>query len=169
MAKSDNILFPGKTNKKKQRKNPVQYESEKDVFNEEFGEAILTDKNSKTASADENAFKEEFSQAIASDVAPLGVQSYSKAGVVFEKISENHARINYNGLLANCGAQRIIGVYGFGSNQKWENVSQAEFSKDGTGFSAIIPIEQGKNLNVAFKDGAENWDNNSGMNYTFVN
>lgn len=188
MAKFDNTMFPGKINKKNLRRNPVQYEIEKDVFKEEFGSEMFLDvpaytakkkssdtkssvqrNNSETITANKNSFKEEFSDVIATDVSSQGVQSYSKAGVVFEKISENQARINYNGMLANSGAQSITGVYGFGSNQKWENVSEAEFKKDGTGFSAIIPIEQGKNLNLAFKDNAENWDNNLGMNYTFVN
>ncbi|NMA66846.1 MAG: carbohydrate-binding family 25 protein [Clostridiaceae bacterium] len=119
---------------------------------------------------DTDTFKEEFSEVIATNVSLLGVQSYSKAGVTFEKISETQAKIKYNGLLAQSGAQSVKGVYGFGSNQQWENVSEAELIKEGSGeFSAVIPIEQGKNVNLAFKDSAENWDNNSGMNYTFVN
>ncbi len=116
------------------------------------------------------AFKEEYSDEFISDVSRYGIQSYSKSGVAFEKLSETQGEISYSGLLAKSGAQEVHGVYGFGSNQNWEEVSILQFKKeDQDSFKAVIPIEQGKNINIAFKDSAENWDNNSGMNYTFVN
>lgn len=115
-------------------------------------------------------FKEEFSDDLVSDVSKYGIQSYSKAGVTFEKLSETQGKINYSGLLAKSGAQEVHGVYGFGSNQNWEAVTTLDLKKEGGDtFQAIIPVEQGKNINIAFKDSADNWDNNSGMNYTFVN
>ncbi len=121
-------------------------------------------------SKEKETFKEEFSEGLMNDVSRFGIQSYSKAGVTFEKLSETQAKINYSGLLAKSGAQEISGVYGFGSNQTWEDVSQLTMNKESEGsFSAVIPVEQGKNVNLAFKDSVENWDNNSGMNYTFVN
>lgn len=99
-----------------------------------------------------------------------GTQTYSHAGVSFDKLSESEARICYSGLLTKSGADRVIGVYGFGSNQNWENVSEVTLTRDYTGnFTATIPIASGKNVNFAFRDSAENWDNNSGLNYTFVN
>lgn len=99
-----------------------------------------------------------------------GTQTYSHAGVSFDKLSESEARICYSGLLATSGADKVIGVYGFGSNQRWEDVSEVVMTKDATGaFTATIPIVRGKNVNFAFKDSADNWDNNSGLNYTFVN
>jgi len=103
-------------------------------------------------------------------VAQYGTQTYSHAGVSFDKLSESEARICYSGLLSKSGADRIIGVYGYGSNQNWEDVSEVVLSRDATGsFTATIPITRGKNVNFAFRDSAENWDNNSGLNYTFVN
>jgi len=99
-----------------------------------------------------------------------GTQTYTHAGVSFDKISDSMARITYSGLLAKSGADRVIGVYGYGSNQRWEDVSEVVMSKDSKGaFTATIPIVSGKNVNFAFKDSAENWDNNFGLNYTFVN
>lgn len=99
-----------------------------------------------------------------------GTQTYSHAGVSFDKLSESEAKICYSGLLAKSGADSVIGVYGFGSNQKWEDVSEVVMTRDATGaFTATIPIVRGKNVNFAFKDSADNWDNNSGLNYTFVN
>jgi len=161
--------------KKSGKLSPASYDPERNAFKGEFSKELNTGENTeskrrKTDNKSDASFKEEYSEALAAKTSPLGVQSYSKAGVTFEKISENQARIKYSGLLAQCGATCIRGVYGYGSNQKWENVSDAEFMKEGEGtFSAIIPIQPGKNLNLAFKDSAGNWDNNSGMNYTFVN
>lgn len=130
-------------------------------------------KNTKQANLKKNSsktFKEEYSEDLTnSSVSKYGIQSYSKSGVSFEKISETQAEISYSGLLAKCGAQEVHGVYGYGSNQNWEGVSSIQLTKEGDAFRGIIPIEHGKNINIAFKDSAENWDNNSGMNYTFVN
>jgi len=129
-------------------------------------------KNTKQTNAKKNskAFKEEYSEDLTnSDVSRYGIQSYSKSGVAFEKLSDTQAEIIYSGLLAKCGAEEVHGVYGFGSNQNWEGVSSIQLKKDGDVFRGIVPLEQGKNINIAFKDSAENWDNNSGMNYTFVN
>ncbi len=130
-------------------------------------------KSTKKASSKKNAessFKEEYSDELANDVSKYGIQSYSKSGVTFEKMSENQAKITYSGLLLKSGAEGIDGVYGYGSNQNWENVSNIPLNNEIPGsFMAIVPIEQGKNVNIAFKDYAQNWDNNSGINYTFVN
>ena len=115
-------------------------------------------------------FKEEYSEDLTNNVSKYGIQSYSKSGVAFEKLSETQAEISYSGLLAKSGAQEVQGVYGFGSNQNWEGVSSIQLKKEGEGtFKGVLPLEHGKNINIAFKDSAENWDNNSGMNYTFVN
>jgi hypothetical protein len=130
----------------------------------------LYPEESPRSASGKQTFKEEYAEDLVSDVSRYGIQSYSKAGVTFEKLSETQGKISYSGLLAKCGAQEVCGVYGYGSNQNWENVSTIKLNKEaGDTFQAIIPVEQGKNINIAFKDPAENWDNNSGMNYTFVN
>jgi hypothetical protein len=124
----------------------------------------------KKEKKEDSDFNEEFSDYLMNDVSRFSIQSYSKAGVSFEKLSETQAKISYSGLLAQSGAQDVSGMYGFGSNQKWENVNTLNLTKESDGtFAATVPIEQGKNINWAFRDSAENWDNNSGMNYTFVN
>ncbi|NLL66900.1 MAG: carbohydrate-binding family 25 protein [Clostridiaceae bacterium] len=124
----------------------------------------------KSSKSGSNSFKEEYSDELTNAVSKYGIQSYSKSGVTFEKLSETQGEITYSGLLAKSGAQEVQGVYGFGSNQNWESVSSLQLMKEGEEvYKAVIPIEQGKNINIAFKDPAENWDNNSGMNYTFVN
>lgn len=113
---------------------------------------------------------EEFAEEWVSDVSQFGIQSYATSGVIFEKLNDKEAKINYSGLLAKSGATQVIGVLGYGSNQSWEDVRDIYLSCQGsTGFESVIPIVPGKNVNLAFKDPAENWDNNSGLNYTFVN
>lgn len=186
MSLFDNMMMNnnGKNQKQSSIKKTVKSsgDSDKETYKEEFAEEYSVKKSSDNAYSGiypesskktekvSHSFKEEFSEGLVNDVSHFGIQSYSKAGVTFEKLSENQARINYSGLLATSGAQEITGVYGFGSNQKWEDVSSMTFKKDPEGaFAAVLPVEQGKNINVAFKDAAENWDNNSGMNYTFVN
>ena len=81
------------------------------------------DKNEKQSSMKKNSsksFKEEYSDELTSDVSRYGIQSYSKSGVTFEKLSETQGEISYFGLLAKSGAQEGHGVYGFGSNHSWE-------------------------------------------------
>ncbi len=140
------------------------------IFDEMMANNVKNEKQSNVKKKSSKSFKEEYSEDLTSNVSRYGIQSYSKSGVAFEKLSETQAEISYSGLLAKSGAQEVEGVYGFGSNQNWEGVSTLQFKKEGEdSYKALIPIEQGKNINIAFKDSAENWDNNSGMNYTFVN
>lgn len=113
---------------------------------------------------------EEIASDYVTDRNQYGTQTYSHAGVAFNKLSDGEARIDYQGLLEKSGATEVTAVYGFGSNQNWENVSMVTLTKDASGkFVATVPIESGKNVNFAFRDPAQNWDNNSGLNYTFVN
>ncbi|NLP00321.1 MAG: carbohydrate-binding family 25 protein [Clostridiaceae bacterium] len=140
------------------------------IFDNMMMNNVKNEKQSNMKKNSSKSFKEEYSEELANNVSRYGIQSYSKSGVAFEKLSETQAEISYSGLLAKSGAQEVHGVYGFGSNQNWEGVSTIQLKKEGEGtFKAVFPIEQGKNINVAFKDSVENWDNNSGMNYTFVN
>lgn len=140
------------------------------IFDEMMANNVKNEKQSNVKKKSSKSFKEEYSEDLTSNVSRYGIQSYSKSGVSFEKLSEAQAEVSYSGLLAKSGAQEVHGVYGFGSNQNWEGISTLQFKKEGEdSYKALIPIEQGKNINIAFKDSAENWDNNSGMNYTFVN
>lgn len=109
-------------------------------------------------------FKEEYSETLSE----YDNQPYKDNGVLLTKISDDTASIRYDGLLAQCGAQDVYTVVGYGSNSKWENVQTIRMNRLGNEFYADIPTMPGMNINVAFKDGADNWDNNSGNNYTFV-
>ncbi len=74
-------------------------------------------------------------------------------------------RISYDGLLAKFGATDVFAHIGYGS--KWDNVQDIKMSKTPVGFEATLPVTKSMPLYVCFKDSAENWDNNSGKNYTF--
>lgn len=75
------------------------------------------------------------------------------------------ATVVYKGLLANSGANNVYMHVGYGDN--WENCQDICMTRSKEGFTAEIPITCRENLNVAFKDCANNWDNNNCQNYTF--
>lgn len=75
------------------------------------------------------------------------------------------AKITYDGLLSKSGATHVIAHVGFGS--QWNNVYDYKMSKTATGFEVTVPVATGDTLNVCFKDCADNWDNNTGKNYSF--
>lgn len=74
-------------------------------------------------------------------------------------------KIVYDGLLAKSGATDVFAHVGFGKN--WDNVYDYRMERTDTGFEATIPVIKPDTLNVCFKDCANNWDNNSGKNYSF--
>ncbi len=96
--------------------------------------------------------------------------SYSNSGVRLTEIKETQdmLKLSYNGLLAKSGAMEIYSVIGYGDNQNWENTTYFPMKRvDSQSFELIFPSRRSGNINIAFKDGIENWDNNSGKNYSF--
>lgn len=92
---------------------------------------------------------------------------YSTNGIHIDK-STDHIRLLYNGILAKNGARDVYAVIGYGDNNKWEGVKQYPMHSAGyQTFELLVPVNSDKSMNIAFKDAADNWDNNSGMNYTF--
>jgi hypothetical protein len=75
-------------------------------------------------------------------------------------------KIVYDGLLAKSGAQELYAHIGFGNT--WAGTSDFKMNKTATGFEAVVPVSSQGPLQVAFKDNANNWDNNGGYNYTFT-
>ena len=95
--------------------------------------------------------------------------SYTDNGVDIQQV-QKAIRIMYTGILVSKDANRIEVLVGYGNNLKWEDVQSFTLIKiDDQTFEAIIPVYRAGNINVAFKDDADNWDNNEGMNYTFEN
>ncbi len=91
---------------------------------------------------------------------------YAK-GVSFSTVGDE-IKLTYDGLLTKSGAKEVFAVVGFGDNKSWDNVSTYPMSSTNQhAYELSIPVKENGQLNVAFKDSANNWDNNSGKNYTF--
>lgn len=96
----------------------------------------------------------------------MSYDNYLK-GVSFTTLGSK-VQVTYNGLLANSGAQEVYAVIGFGDNNNWKNVSTFPMkSKNRQMYEISIPSKDAGQINVAFKDSADNWDNNSGKNYSY--
>lgn len=77
----------------------------------------------------------------------------------------DNIKISYDGLLAKSGANEVYAHIGYGN--KWSSSKDYKMIKTNTGFETSIPVTNAETLNICFKDSINNWDNNSGMNYTF--
>jgi len=75
------------------------------------------------------------------------------------------AKVQYDGLLSKNGAADVYVHVGYDSD--WRRPAFFKMNKSLTGFEASIPVEYGDTLNLCFKDDSDNWDNNSGRNYSF--
>lgn len=98
------------------------------------------------------------------------LNKYMPNGVVISPVvpsSGEKVTISYDGLLSKSGATDVLVHVGFGNN--WDMVYDYRMKKGEMGHEAIIPLPktQAKTMNLCFKDCANNWDNNSGMNYVF--
>ncbi|MCX7745890.1 MAG: carbohydrate-binding protein [Clostridia bacterium] len=71
----------------------------------------------------------------------------------------------YKGLLFKSGADYVYMRAGYGDD--WRSTTDIKMNPTGEGFEASLPVTERDKLNVVFKDSANNWDNNSGMNYSF--
>jgi len=74
-------------------------------------------------------------------------------------------RISYDGLLAKSGAHELYAHVGYGN--KWDSITDFKMIKTPSGFEATVPVTKTEPMCICFKDTANNWDNNSGKNYTF--
>lgn len=73
--------------------------------------------------------------------------------------------IHYRGLLKNSGASEIFLHYGFDNWNRSLNTVKMEHSEDGS-FNAAVKATGDQEMNLCFKDNADNWDNNNGNNWT---
>lgn len=80
---------------------------------------------------------------------------------------EDTVNICYNGLLAENNAERIYMRVGNGPNVYWTNIRDIPMEKENNVWTAsIIPTDS--RLNFCFHDGANNWDNNYGHNWSLT-
>jgi Starch/carbohydrate-binding module (family 53) len=95
--------------------------------------------------------------------------SYTANGIEVTQ-AENPMKMSYTGMLAQSGAKEVYAVVGYGANDRWEDIETIKLRKSrGKKFVLELAVKRSGNINIAFKDEAENWDNNSGNNYTFAN
>lgn len=75
--------------------------------------------------------------------------------------------ILYNGLLSNSGADQVYLHYGYGTAQAWSGVKDVKMEKTERGWVKKFTVDDSSRLNLCFKDSANNWDNNNGINWSF--
>lgn len=76
-------------------------------------------------------------------------------------------KLKYKGPLAQSGTQALYLRTGYGSGD-WEGVQDIKMRKarDGS-WAASLVIDDASRLNFCFHDGADNWDNNNGFNWSY--
>jgi hypothetical protein len=95
--------------------------------------------------------------------------SYVDNGVIITPNVVAHgdkATVIYRGILKKSGAESVYMHVGYG--EKWESSDYVQMKRTNEGFEAVLPVTSHDKLNMAFKDSADNWDNNAGSNYSFV-
>jgi len=98
----------------------------------------------------------------------MTVKTYEDNGVILSRkafYSGDRLKITYSGLLASEGAESVYLHFGFGDG--WDCSSYIQMERIPEGFLAEIQVQDGKSLELCFKDSANNWDNNSGNNYVY--
>lgn len=96
------------------------------------------------------------------------LQTYSENGVTISKekiIVGDTIILTYDGLLAKSGADVIVAHIGYGDS--WDEKAYIPMDAVDGVFKVTFKVKQLNDLNITFKDGADNWDNNSMNNYTF--
>lgn len=78
--------------------------------------------------------------------------------------STKKATIMYKGLLAQSGADAVYLHCGYGHDH-WANVKDVPMTKQDDVWVTEVGMEGERKFNFCFKDGANNWDNNSGLNW----
>ena len=72
-------------------------------------------------------------------------------------------KIRYNGLLAKSGADRVFLHFGVDG---WKKAATVPMERIGDRFEAEIKTTASvRNVDFCFKDSADHWDNNNGLNW----
>ncbi len=82
---------------------------------------------------------------------------------------KNIVEITYKGLLAQSGADEVYMRCGSSYTKDWNDIQDIRMTKVGEdAFRAQTLVQDGTVFNLCFRDSAQNWDNNSGSNYSFT-
>ncbi|WP_418791733.1 carbohydrate-binding protein [Phosphitispora sp. TUW77] len=79
----------------------------------------------------------------------------------------DQVNIIYDGLLSKSGAQDVYLHLGFGYHNNWHDTKYLKMFHTGRGWEQTVQASDDTRLNFCFKDGAGNWDNNSGHNWSY--
>ena len=74
--------------------------------------------------------------------------------------------IIYKGLLNRSGADQVFLHTGFGDPMHWKSVEDYRMQRTPEGWKKTLNMEDGQ-VTFCFRDAANNWDNNSGHNWTY--
>ena len=75
-------------------------------------------------------------------------------------------KISYTGKFFQDNSTNVYIHYGFGN--EWDGLVDAEMKKTELGFQIEIDLLDKETFNFCLKNENDEWDNNSGSNYTFV-
>ncbi|WP_027340156.1 carbohydrate-binding protein [Halonatronum saccharophilum] len=97
------------------------------------------------------------------------MQDYSDVTVQPTPITAGErVRVVYDGLLNKSGADNIYLHAGVGFGDNWMDVTDIAMERDQQGkFTAQLRVNTTDRFNFCFKDSADNWDNNSGNNWSY--
>ncbi|MHB1418510.1 MAG: carbohydrate-binding protein [Bacillota bacterium] len=97
-------------------------------------------------------------------------ESNAPYGVVVDPVpvtAGEEVTVLYYGLLSDSGADQVWLHTGYGNAHQWQQVHDYRMEHTGRGWVKTFPAEGPGQLNFCFKDSASNWDNNSGVNWTY--
>lgn len=101
-------------------------------------------------------------------VTAKNINPYADFGVSISKSTisvGDKITVFYEGLLVKSGADVIFTHYGYGNT--WDNKDFIQMDKEEGRFKVTLTATSAGSLNISFKDGADNWDNNSSENYSY--
>lgn len=91
----------------------------------------------------------------------------SKHGIVCTPQPGDKLTITYNGLLSKSGATEVWMRTGTGEPRDWNHVYDHYMVRTPAGFECTFDLFGAQNINLCFKDSANNWDNNNGNNWRY--
>jgi len=74
--------------------------------------------------------------------------------------------VRYHGLLASSGADQVYMHTGYGAGS-WQGIYDHCMHKTGNEWESSIKIDREGQFNFCFKDSADNWDDNNGLNWSY--
>lgn len=92
------------------------------------------------------------------------------SGVVVDPVpitAGEEITVLYNGLLSKSGADQVYLHVGYGDARGWTNIGSYRMSRTGWGWVKTLEMPDDTRFNFCFKDSANNWDNNNGINWSF--